>query len=61
LEFSHFAGYELYDEEVAAGGIITGIGSIHGQECVIVANDPTVKGFFSFFQLFRWNILPNYR
>jgi 3-methylcrotonyl-CoA carboxylase beta subunit len=45
LEFSHFAGHELYDEEVAAGGIITGIGSVHGQECVIVANDPTVKGF----------------
>ncbi|KAI9223109.1 methylcrotonyl-CoA carboxylase [Blastocladiella britannica] len=44
LEFSQFAGYELYEEQVAAGGIITGIGNVSGQQCVIVANDPTVKG-----------------
>lgn len=45
LEFSQFAGYELYEKEnVAAGGIITGIGLIHGKHCIIVANDPTVKG-----------------
>ncbi|XP_033187596.2 methylcrotonyl-CoA carboxylase subunit 2 [Bombus vancouverensis nearcticus] len=45
LEFSQLAGYELYDnEEVPAGGIITGIGRVEGTECVIVANDPTVKG-----------------
>ncbi|KAL6057289.1 Methylcrotonoyl-CoA carboxylase beta chain, mitochondrial [Balamuthia mandrillaris] len=44
LEFSPLAGHELYDEAVPSGGIITGIGLIHGQECVVVANDATVKG-----------------
>ncbi|KAA0717363.1 Methylcrotonoyl-CoA carboxylase beta chain, mitochondrial [Triplophysa tibetana] len=45
LEFSQFAGYHLYGkEEVPAGGIITGIGRVSGVECVIVANDATVKG-----------------
>lgn len=44
LELSQLAGYKLYDEEVAAGGIITGIGRIEGQECMIIANDATVKG-----------------
>ncbi|PVU92233.1 hypothetical protein BB559_003780 [Furculomyces boomerangus] len=36
LEFSQLAGYKLYDDEVPAGGIITGIGRISGTECVIV-------------------------
>ncbi|KAJ8263013.1 hypothetical protein COCON_G00154700 [Conger conger] len=45
LEFSQFAAYELYGkEEVPAGGIITGMGRVSGVECVIVANDATVKG-----------------
>uniref|UniRef100_A0A1I8I2L2 methylcrotonoyl-CoA carboxylase n=1 Tax=Macrostomum lignano TaxID=282301 RepID=A0A1I8I2L2_9PLAT len=45
LELSQLAGHELYGkEEVPAGGIITGIGQVSGVECVIVANDPTVKG-----------------
>uniref|UniRef100_UPI00398E71BE methylcrotonoyl-CoA carboxylase beta chain, mitochondrial n=1 Tax=Pristiophorus japonicus TaxID=55135 RepID=UPI00398E71BE len=45
LEFSQFAGYQLYgEEEVPAGGIITGIGRVSGVECLIVANDATVKG-----------------
>ncbi|WNJ98240.1 carboxyl transferase domain-containing protein [Thalassospiraceae bacterium LMO-JJ14] len=44
LEFSQFAGYQVYDDEVPAGGIITGIGPVEGVECVIVANDATVKG-----------------
>ncbi|XP_065652265.1 methylcrotonoyl-CoA carboxylase beta chain, mitochondrial isoform X2 [Hydra vulgaris] len=45
LEFSQLAGHELYgDEKVPAGGIITGIGRISGVECMIVTNDPTVKG-----------------
>ncbi|XP_057396229.1 methylcrotonoyl-CoA carboxylase beta chain, mitochondrial [Balaenoptera acutorostrata] len=45
LELSQFAGYQLYgDEEVPAGGIITGIGRVSGVECIIVANDATVKG-----------------
>ncbi|XP_059948997.1 methylcrotonoyl-CoA carboxylase beta chain, mitochondrial [Mesoplodon densirostris] len=45
LELSQFAGYQLYgEEEVPAGGIITGIGRVSGVECIIVANDATVKG-----------------
>lgn len=45
LELSQLAGYEVYgDERVASGGVITGIGRVAGQECVIVANDATVKG-----------------
>ena len=39
------AGYKLYgEEEVPAGGIITGIGKVSGRLCMIVVNDPTVKG-----------------
>jgi len=44
LEFSALAGDGMYDGNIAAGGIITGIGRISGIECVIVANDATVKG-----------------
>jgi 3-methylcrotonyl-CoA carboxylase beta subunit len=44
LEFSAFAGYKMYPEEVPAGGIVTGIGQIAGRECVVIANDATVKG-----------------
>ncbi|XP_037004954.2 methylcrotonoyl-CoA carboxylase beta chain, mitochondrial [Artibeus jamaicensis] len=45
LELSQFAGYQMYgNEEVPAGGIITGIGRVCGVECMIVANDATVKG-----------------
>ena len=42
LELSQIAGHELYPgEDVPAGGIITGIGSIEGATCMIVANDST--------------------
>ena len=44
LEFSQLAAHGLYGGEIAAAGIITGIGRVSGRECVIVANDPTVKG-----------------
>ena len=44
LEFSELAGYQLYDTAVPAGGLITGIGTLHNQACVIIANDPSVKG-----------------
>ena len=44
LELSPLAGDQLYEEDVPAGGLITGIGQIAGQECMIVANDATVKG-----------------
>jgi 3-methylcrotonyl-CoA carboxylase beta subunit len=44
LEFSQLAARGVYDSEVAAAGIVTGIGRVAGQECVVVANDATVKG-----------------
>ena len=44
LELSQLAGLHLYDEPVPGGGLITGIGQINGHECMIIANDPTVKG-----------------
>jgi 3-methylcrotonyl-CoA carboxylase beta subunit len=44
LEFSAFAAHGMYDGGVPAAGIVTGIGRISGTECVIVANDATVKG-----------------
>ncbi|MGB1686312.1 MAG: carboxyl transferase domain-containing protein, partial [Pseudomonadales bacterium] len=45
LEFSQLAAFDMYGkDDVPAAGIITGIGRVQGQECVIVANDATVKG-----------------
>ena len=44
LEFSLLAAYEMYDDDIPAAGIITGIGRVSGKEVVIVANDATVKG-----------------
>jgi 3-methylcrotonyl-CoA carboxylase beta subunit len=44
LELSPLAANGLYDDEAPAAGIITGIGRISGRECVVVANDATVKG-----------------
>jgi 3-methylcrotonyl-CoA carboxylase beta subunit len=44
LELSALAAHGMYGDEVPAAGIVTGIGRISGRECVIVANDATVKG-----------------
>jgi 3-methylcrotonyl-CoA carboxylase beta subunit len=44
LELSPLAAAGLYDDEAPAAGIITGVGRISGRECVVVANDATVKG-----------------
>jgi acetyl-CoA carboxylase carboxyltransferase component len=44
LEFSHLAAGGLYDGAAPAAGIVTGAGRISGVECMIVANDATVKG-----------------
>ncbi|MFT5574752.1 MAG: 3-methylcrotonyl-CoA carboxylase beta subunit [Bermanella sp.] len=44
LELSQLAAWEVYDDYVPAAGIITGLGRVAGQECMIVANDATVKG-----------------
>jgi 3-methylcrotonyl-CoA carboxylase beta subunit len=44
LELSQLAAWNMYDGAVPAAGIITGIGRVSGRECMIVANDATVKG-----------------
>jgi 3-methylcrotonyl-CoA carboxylase beta subunit len=44
LELSPLAAWEVYDEAVPAAGIITGVGEICSQQCVVIANDATVKG-----------------
>src|SRR5712675_3508600 len=44
LELSQLAGFELYGNEAPGAGLITGIGRIAGRECLVVCNDPTVKG-----------------
>jgi len=44
LELSQLAAHGVYPEQVASAGIVTGIGRVAGQECMIVANDATVKG-----------------
>ncbi|MDE1462640.1 carboxyl transferase domain-containing protein [Spartinivicinus poritis] len=44
LEISQLAGYQVYDEPVPAAGVVAGIGKVQQQLCMIVANDPTVKG-----------------
>ncbi|WII72553.1 carboxyl transferase domain-containing protein [Bdellovibrio sp. 22V] len=44
LEFSTLAAWDMYEGQAPGAGVITGIGVVHGTECVIVANDATVKG-----------------
>ena len=44
LELSSLAASELYDGRAHSAGIVTGIGVVHGRECLFVANDATVKG-----------------
>ncbi len=44
LELSPLAAFGMYGDESPGAGIITGIGRIAGRECVVVCNDPTVKG-----------------
>jgi acetyl-CoA carboxylase carboxyltransferase component len=44
LELNALAAWELYDGAAPAAGIVTGIGVVEGRECVVVANDATVKG-----------------
>jgi 3-methylcrotonyl-CoA carboxylase beta subunit len=44
LELSQLAAYGMYGAEVPAAGLITGIGRVAGNECLVIANDATVKG-----------------
>ncbi|OFZ17214.1 MAG: methylcrotonoyl-CoA carboxylase [Bdellovibrionales bacterium GWA2_49_15] len=44
LELSALAANGIYDDEAPSAGVVTGIGRVHGVECMFVANDATVKG-----------------
>ncbi|MGO1921873.1 MAG: carboxyl transferase domain-containing protein [Microbacterium sp.] len=44
LEVAPLAGYEMYDGACPGGGVVAGIGLVHGRHVMIVANDATVKG-----------------
>src|SRR5437762_4082714 len=44
LELNALAAWDLYDGQAPSAGIVTGIGVVQGRECIVVANDATVKG-----------------
>ena len=44
LELSPLAAWDMYDNEAPGGGMVTGVGVVHGREVLVVANDATVKG-----------------
>jgi 3-methylcrotonyl-CoA carboxylase beta subunit len=44
LELSQLAAYGMYGEAIHGAGLITGVGRVEGRECMIIANDATVKG-----------------
>lgn len=44
LEIGQLAAYDVYEDYVPCAGVVAGIGLVNGQECMIVANDATVKG-----------------
>src|SRR5260370_20206168 len=44
LELSPLAAWDMYDNDAPSASIVTGIGVVEGQECIIIANDATVKG-----------------
>jgi 3-methylcrotonyl-CoA carboxylase beta subunit len=44
LELSTLAASDVYEDDVPSAGVVTGIGLVHGIECLFVANDATVKG-----------------
>ncbi|WP_047044595.1 carboxyl transferase domain-containing protein [Vibrio mexicanus] len=44
LEIGHFAAWNVYEDPVPCAGVVAGIGLVDGRYCMIIANDPTVKG-----------------
>ncbi len=44
LELNALAAWDLYDSQAPSAGIVTGVGVVEGRQCVVVANDATVKG-----------------
>ena len=56
VELSPIAGWGLYDNEVPAAGIVTGIGRVSGVACMVIANDATVKGGSFFYETVRKHV-----
>jgi 3-methylcrotonyl-CoA carboxylase beta subunit len=56
LELSPLAAWGLYENELPSAGIVTGIGTVKGVTCVIIANDATVKGGSFFKETVRKHI-----
>ncbi|MFA5681053.1 MAG: carboxyl transferase domain-containing protein [Hydrogenophaga sp.] len=56
LELSPLACWGLYDNEVPAAGIVTGVGRVSGVHCMIIANDATVKGGSFFAETVRKHV-----
>lgn len=56
LELSPLAAWGLYNNELPSGGIVTGIGTVRGVTCVVIANDATVKGGSFFKETVRKHI-----
>ena len=44
LELNALAAWDVYDGQAPSAGVVTGVGVVEGRECVVVANDATVKG-----------------
>ncbi|MDN3678767.1 carboxyl transferase domain-containing protein [Vibrio tapetis subsp. quintayensis] len=44
LEIGQFAAWRVYEDALPCAGVVAGIGLIHGLECMVIANDPSVKG-----------------
>lgn len=44
LEIGQFAAWQMYDESIPCAGVVAGIGMIEGIQCMVIANDPSVKG-----------------
>ncbi|QXO16055.1 MULTISPECIES: carboxyl transferase domain-containing protein [Vibrio] len=44
IEIGQFTAWQVYEDDVPCAGVVAGIGTIHGIECMVVANDPAVKG-----------------
>jgi len=44
LELSPLAAYKVYDDDLPGAGLVSGIGRVSGRPCMVIANDPTVKG-----------------
>ncbi|MGK2856371.1 MAG: carboxyl transferase domain-containing protein [Thermoanaerobaculia bacterium] len=44
MELSPLAAWDMYDGEAPGAGVVTGVGRIQGRECLVIANDATVKG-----------------